>query len=397
MIFRSPFFFFTILLLASVGFFATDVYLPSFPAIQAEFQSSKSSVQLSLSLYLMGWALSQLFYGPLSDQIGRRKVVFLSLILGLFGTFVCLVSPNIFFLVLGRILQGLGLGGSSVLFRVILRDAYSGDELAHYGSFIAISTAVFMSMAPAFGGYIQHFLGWRFSFLFLILYIGGLFWAVWRFLPETNQHLNPSALQRKVLLGNYFHLITNPLFLGYAIVSSLVLGGLSAYLTASPFLLEKTLKLTPVQYGWLAWIIGGGFGLGGLCNLFLVKKMGRHRSLLVGIGAILASGLLMLFLALLGFFNLLVIMLPMAIFSLGASISFSNAFAAAFQPFAKIAGSAGALYGCLQVLGGSLASGLMSALQEETQMPLALFLTLVGIFSYLSQYWVFSHAKKHSL
>ena len=253
-----------------------------------------------------------------------------------------------------------------------------------------------MAMAPDLGGYIQHFFGWRFCFLFLVLYITGLFFAVWRFIPETNQHLNPIALQKKVLFYNYFHLLKNPIFLGYAIIASLVLGGLSAYLTASPFLFEKILKFTPVQYGRLAWIIGGGFGRGGICNILLVRRIGRHRSLVVGIAVIFLSGLLMLSLSLLGYLNPFAIMLPMGIFSLGAAVSFANSFAGAFLPFAKIAGSAGALYGCIQVLGGSLASGLMSAVRENTQTPLAILLTVVGICSYFAQVWAFSFAQKHS-
>lgn len=395
MVYLSRYFFPTALLLTSITFFATDIYLPSFPAIQEEFQSSKSAVQWSLSLYLAGWALSQLFYGPLSDKIGRRRVILGSLGFGLLGTLISLFAPSISTLILGRTLQGLGLGGSSVMFRAVLRDAYSGDRLAHYGSIGTIATAIFMAMAPDLGGYIQHFLGWRFCFLFLVVYIIGVWVAVWHFIPETNQHLNPMALQKKTLLDNYLHLLKNRIFLGYTLVSSLVLGGLSIYLTASPFLFERVLQLDPVQYGRLAWIIGGGFGIGGICNILLVKKIGRHRSLVVGISAIFLSGLLMLTLSLFGYLNTFVIMLPMGIFSLGAAVSFANSFAGAFQPFPKIAGSAGALYGSIQVFGGSLASGLMSLLQEQTQKPLAILLTIMGFCAYFAQYWAFSFAKKH--
>lgn len=394
---KNPFFFPSILALSSISFFATDIYLPSFPAIQSDFQTLKSSVQLSFSLYLATWSLSQLFYGPFSDKIGRRKVVIGSLSFGFIGTLVCLFAPNITMLILGRILQGLGLGGSFVLFRSILRDSYSGDTLAHYASFIGVATAIFMAVAPSIGGYIQDFLGWRACFLFIALYTLGLLLAVLRFVPETNQHINPDAMKKKILLGNYFHLLKNPLFLGYALCSCLAFGGFSAYLTASPFLFEQVLKLSPVQYGWLAWIFGAGFGVGGLFNVLLVKKMGRHRSLVVGIVLVFLSGVLMLILSLFGFLSVWAIMIPMGIFALGAAPCFANSFAGAFQPFGKMAGAAGALFGCLQALGGSLTSALMSQLKESSQTPLAIVIIVVGISCYFAQYWVFSYAKKKLL
>lgn len=384
----------TVLLLMIIASFATDIYLPSFPSIQASFHTLKHWVQLSLSLYLLGSAFSQLFYGPLSDQIGRKKTAQYGLTFSLIGTLLCLFSPNIVFLIIGRIFQGMGLGAGSALGRAIMRDSYSGDALARFGAFIAIGSAIFTAIAPTIGGYVQHYMGWRINFLLILIFtILGLLLICFR-LPETNPSLNPIATKPKVILQTYFHLLKSPIFMGYSLCSSLAFGGLAAYFTSSPFLFQRILRLSPVQYGWLAIVIGAGFGLGGVLNAILIKAFGRHRILVVGIAIVLSSGILMLALGLNGYLNTLVIILPMGLFTFGAAMMFSNSFAGAFQPFGHIAGSAGALYGCIQLLGGSATSTLIATLNEINQIPLALVLISISLCGYICQLVAFSYAVK---
>ncbi len=388
-------FFPTVLVLMNIGSVATDIYLPSFPSIEVALHTPRSWVQLSLSLYLLALALSQLFYGPLSDKIGRRKIAQLGLMVSLFGTVLCMCSLDMFFLILGRILQGMGLGAGTALGRAIMRDVYSGDALARFGGMMAVGTSIFMAIAPAVGGYVQHYMGWRINFLLILIFtiIGVISIQFW--LPETNRELNPAATKPKVILQTYLHLLKSPIFIGYSLCSSLAFGGLAAYFTSSPFLFQTIIGLSPVQYGWLALVTGAGLCLGGVLNAILIKLFGRHRILVVGIATVFFSGALMLGLGLSGYLNTMVIMLPMGFFTLGGAMMFSNSFAGAFQPFGKIAGFAGALYGCIQLLGGSAASTLIATIHETNQIPLALILISIGICGYFFQLLAFSYAVKH--
>ena len=203
---KTATFFPTILFLGTIGFFATDLYLPSFPSIQTALHTLKIWVQLSLTFFTLGLAVSQILYGPLSDRIGK-KTAQIGLVVSLLGTLLCLFAPNVFSLIVGRTLQGMGLGAGATLFRAILRDSYSGDDLVRFGSLVAIGSAAFMALGPTIGGYVQHFLGWRINFLLIFLYtiLGILSVHFW--LPETNRVLNPMAMKMKVFLQNYYHLL----------------------------------------------------------------------------------------------------------------------------------------------------------------------------------------------
>lgn len=384
-----------ILILSTIGFVATDIYLPSFPAIQTGLATSPSAVKLTLSFFLLFFALSQIFYGPLSDRYGRRKIAIFGLLLGVIGTLICCLAPHISMLIAGRIIQALGMGAGATLARAIMRDCFSGDDLAHHWSFVSIGTAILMAAAPAIGGYIQAYLGWRFNFVLLLLYtLCGLI-AVSLRLPETLIEKNPLSTKRATFIANYMHLLKNPIFIGYNMCACLALLGDMAFYTISPFLFETILGLSAVQYGWLALIVAAGITIGGMCNTLLVKKVGRHHMLVVGIFIMTFSGALMLLLALFGYLNVLVIIVPMGIYMWGAAITWANSFAGAFTPFAKIAGFAAALYGCFQILGGSVGSTMMALIPEKNQIPLSIVLLATGVLSYLFQWIAFRYSVKH--
>ncbi len=386
-----------VIMLSTVGFFATDAYIPSFPYIVIDLATTKSLVQLTLSFYFLSFALSQIYYGPLSEKYGRRKIAVFGILFSLVGNFVCIFAPDITTLIIGRFLQGLAFGAGSTVFRAILRDAYSGKELAFYGSFIAIGTAFMMAIAPAIGGYIQHYFNWRINFVAALIYsLITLVW-IWKWLPETNAHFNPDAMKIKTFIGNYLHILKNPIFIGYSFCSWLALAGIEAFYAVSPFLLEDVVGLTPIQFGWLAFITGGGIGIGGVLNSFLVKVIGRHRMLLIGIALVVLSGVIMLLFGYLGYLNTYVVMGPILIYMIGSAPIFAGAFAGAFQPFAKMAGFAGALYSGFQMLGGAIVTAIVSGFHTQNQIPLGYILLILGILAYFAQVVAFRYSKKANM
>ena len=378
-------FFLVLLLLSSIGFIATDIYLPSLPFIVRDFAITKTLVQLTLASYLLSFGLSQLYYGALSEKIGRKKTVGYGLFLMLIGSITCIFSPSITFLIIGRFIEGAGLGATASIFKAILRDVYKGDDLSQKGSYVAVCTAIGMSAAPAIGGYIQYYLDWRFNFVFISIYTVLLLILVYFFLGETHKAMNPKAIKWSNLIEKYMRLIRSPIFMGYTGCGTLTFGGLTAYLTVSPFLFQNVLGLTSVEYGWLAIFISIGLGFGGVANSFFVKKVGRHQLLKIGTLIQGIAGVLMLALSLIGKMNVTVIMVPMLIYMFGAGFVFTNAFAGAFHFFSSIAGYAGALYGTIQVFGGTVFAVIMSFVYSRTQIHLAIALIVVGALNFFLQ------------
>lgn len=368
-------------ILAAVGPFCSDSYLPSLPIMTQIFNTSENIMQLTITVYMLGFSLSQLIYGPLSDRLGRRKVMLLGLNICIVGSIFCSLTTSATALLAARLVQGCGVGVCNSLYRAIMRDTFTGERMSQVASYVGILFALAPALAPITGGYIQQLFGWRANFIFLALLVTTVWLIIWRWLPETNKKLDSTATQLKVVLKNYFTLLTHRAFISHVALASIGVAGIIAYLTISPFLFQTILGLTPVKYGWLAIYSTVGTISGQLINVAFVKKLGMKKMLLLGIIITLISSCVMLSLSLLGFMNVLAIMLPWLFFVIGICLVFANAMTSAFHPFAHIAGAAGALYGCLQVLGAVLTSFFVATINETNQTPLALILILLSTLS----------------
>lgn len=375
---------------AAVGPFSSDSYLPSLPAMTQVFHSSANTMQLTITIYMLGFSLSQLIYGPLSDRLGRRIVMLIGLAICTVGSLLCSLTTSVLALMFARLVQGAGVGVTNALFRAIMRDTFTGERMAQAASFVGIIFAIAPAVAPITGGYIEAYFGWRANFIFIALLVISVWLIVWRWLPETNKNLDSTATQTKVVIKNYFTLLTSRTFMSHAALSSLGVAGIIAYITASPFLLQTILGLSPVQYGWLAIYIMAGSIFGQVLNSILVTKVGTKRMLLTGITVMLTSGTAMFAIGIAGFMNVYVIMLPVLFFITGGCFVFANAMTNAFHPFPHIAGSAGAMYGFLQLFGAFITSLLVAGIHETNQIPLALIFILLGTLSAVIFYFFIS-------
>lgn len=372
---------------ASVGPFASDSYLPSLPAMTHVFHTSVNTMQLTVTLFMLGFCLSQLIYGPLSDRLGRRTTMLIGLGICIAASIICSITTSATALIIARLIQGSGVGVTNALYRAIMRDTFTGERMSQVASLIGIVFALMPALAPIIGGYIEISMGWRANFIFLALLVISIWLIVWRWLPETNKNFDPSATQIKNVMKNYFALLTNRAFISHAALASLGVAGIVAYITVSPFLFQNTLGLSPVQYGWLAIYIMFGTILGMFLNSILVTKLGVKKMLLTGIMIMLTSGTVMFAIGYAGFMNVLVIMIPILFFTMGICFVFANAMTNAFHPFPHIAGSAGAMYGCLQGLGAFLSSLLLAGIHETNQLPLAAVYIFLGATSAVIYYF----------
>lgn len=356
---------------ATVGQICVDLYLPSLPAISQAFKASHATVQMTIAVYLFALGLSQLFYGPWSDAVGRRRPLLTGVSLTVIGGIVCSVAPNIHILILGRLLQGLGAGVCNSVGRSLLRDLVSGHYLSRLAGQMGMASSFMVAVAPTIGGYIENYTSWRVSFLVMFIYASSVLVLLWYALPETHRNPNPHAIRWKGLVHNYGQLLKSPVFMGNAFCAAIAYSGIIAFVTAGPFLLQVTLQLSPVQFGWLALLNAVGIFSSGLINSHCVIRYGIPKMLFCGISAMILGAVIMLGIGLLGVLNAAVIVIPMGLFCVGAGLTFQNANAGALDSFGHIAGSAGAIYGTLQISSGALVSGFMALLHEKTQLPLA--------------------------
>jgi DHA1 family 2-module integral membrane pump EmrD-like MFS transporter len=354
--------------------FAVDSFTPSLPAITRSLHSTENIIQLTITFFLLGSAIGQLFYGPFSDRFGRRKLILIGISIGMIGALLCASAQSAFWLIAMRFVQGAGVGAGNALNRALMRDAFSGSRMARMASFLGIVHTVGWAIAPVVGGYMQEMFHWRGNSLFAACSAAIALIAVWRFLPETNRHLNPSATRWRVVLRNYFTLLTNRAFVGSALCASFTLSGIIAYFTMSPFLLQNVLGLSPVEFGWSAVLLAIGLTIGNLLNATFVIRFGTERMVIIGIMCMLFGGGSLFASGMLHWVHVYSIVLPAFVFSIAGGFIYANVMTHAFQSFPHIAGTGGAIYGCVQMAGATATSLLVATLHNEDQTMLGLIL-----------------------
>ncbi|OGT26215.1 MAG: hypothetical protein A3I77_06220 [Gammaproteobacteria bacterium RIFCSPLOWO2_02_FULL_42_14] len=382
---KKTFLFFAFLfLLSCLGQISSDLYLPALPVIQEALKTTAHLMQVSIAIFMLGFALSHLVYGPISDAIGRKNPVIVGLSICLIGTTLCYFSRGIDLFLTGRLLQGIGAGSGAALFLSMLRDVYEGNELAKISSFLAISRVILLASAPLIGAYLLHFFSWQACFIFLLIYASICMIGILFIYRETNQYQQQQTLRILNIARNMKRLLTNANFMSFAFCVMLAFGGILAWLTTLPFLLQEVVGLTAVQFGWVAAIAGLFFIVGGLINALLVEKVGIKKMLVIGLCIMLAGSIVMLIFGLLHHESTWAIMIPVVIYIVGCSMIFSNAYAGAMHGFPTMAGTAGALFGFLQILGGSISSYLMSLTKTYNQIPLSIALLLSAILALIT-------------
>lgn len=361
-----------VILLACLPQIATDIYTPSLPAIAQAFGINIDVVQWSIAVYVFGAAGSQLIYGPLSEGIGRRTPLLIGLIIFLVGSIICVLSPNIELLITGRFIQGLGAGACAALWRSIFRDTFHGPELSKYASYSTLIVMFILPSAPVLGGYLQHTLGFRSAFVFLTLYCV----ATLIFLPylqETNKHHHKNRLKKAFILATFKDTLSHPIFMGYASCALITFTAFFAWVAVGPVLLITHLGVTPVAFGWMSClIVGCGMGISSVLNSIFVKHFGVATMLRLGWGLSIFSGVLLIMCYILWNMTVITIILPVFIFYTGVFFIWPNIFSAAFEHMGSVAGYAGAIYGCMQMIGGALITAIIAYLPDATPLPLGI-------------------------
>ena len=234
---------------ASASILSTDLYTPSLPHLTDYFETSAETVQLTMSLNLLGFGAAQLIYGPLSDYLGRRPVFLGGLVCFAVVSLVCALAYSIEFLILARAFQGIVACAEAVVGLAIIRDLYDDEDsvrvLAAYGMAVAVAPAV----GPLIGGYVHVWLGWRANFVLLAGITVVVAALVWRFLPETLAPESRIGGRPVSFARTYARLLLQRGFMGYALPAGFLVGGLFAFITAAPFVLIEHMGVATQHYG----------------------------------------------------------------------------------------------------------------------------------------------------
>ncbi len=366
-----------ILLLIVVGQSTVDIYLPSLPAMVSELHTTTTLVQLTLTAFLVGFSVSQLVYGPLSDKYGRKPMLLIGFSIYAIGSLVCTFAPNIDILFLGRLLQGLGVGAASTMSRAISRDLFDGPKLAKISAYTAMAWATVPIVAPLLGSYVQTYLGWRYNFATLsvaaLIFITLTLFVFPETHPKESRHNSQSALQ------DYTFLISSQTFLKYILCVMIFYGVIASFNLAGPFLLQNIFGQSVVAYGWWIVLVASGYIMGSFASSRLVEHLPINRMIIIGMIGFLLSTIVMFVLALLKIHSLLILVIPMFFVLMSIGLVYPLCISESLSPFPKIAGSAGALFGFMVFMGGTIASTIMSHLPEHNVIPLALDLLVLSI------------------
>ncbi|WP_391091765.1 Bcr/CflA family efflux MFS transporter [Vibrio sp. NH-UV-68] len=343
------------MMIIATGQVGVSIYLPSLPLISQTLEASQADVQLLVTLFLVGFGASQLFYGPLSDAIGRRPVFILGQGIYLLGTVICLLfSHHLESLILGRLLQGLGAGSASVLGRSVLRDSYDGSQLTRALSYISVTASIMPILAPVIGGWLAFYLGWQSVFMFVLCYLMAIFTLGYFVLPETMSY-GKSRFSLRQVVSNYRQLITSRQVLTSASYNWVSYLASLVSLSVMPFLLQHELGLTAAEYGSIMIIPSAGLMIGSLTLNVLTRYLSSKQLLSIAISLLMLAGI-WLVLAPASLINLVA---PFTLLAIAQGLSFPISISLLLEPHKRQAGAVSALSGSIQmclagVLGGYL-------------------------------------------
>ncbi|NOT59754.1 MAG: multidrug effflux MFS transporter [Acidobacteria bacterium] len=371
--------------LTAFGSLSVDMYLPSFPTLERELHTTSSAVQFSLAAFFIGMALGQAIYGPLADRYGRKRPLYVGIVLYVFASLGCAAAQNIETLIALRFVQAIGGCAGIVIARAMVRDLFDQRDSAKVISMLVLVLGAAPILAPTAGGYmLQHF-SWRAIFLFLALFGVACFIAAVfgldETLPAAARHTHDQPLRTAVRV--YGQLLADRRYNGYAIAGAVAQAGLFAYISNSPFVFIKLYGVSEQTFGVMFGATAFGLIAASQINHRLLARW-KPDEILHWIVVVLASvGVLLLLMALTGWGGMLGIWLPLVVYVAGLGFSFPNTIAGAMAHQAERAGSASALLGTLQFALATLVGSLVSAFHNHSAVPLAAAVASCGCLALL--------------
>ncbi|GAB3038436.1 multidrug effflux MFS transporter [Spirosoma pulveris] len=358
--------------LTALGPFSIDMYLPGFPAIAKDLHTTSAKVSLSLSGFFIGISVGQLLYGPLLDRFGRKKPLYIGLIVYILASAGCALTTSINGLIGMRVIQAIGSCAAAVASVAMVRDLFPVKDNAKVFSLLLLVVGASPMIAPTIGGYVTSALGWQSVFCILTGLGIAILIAVYFGLPATYKPDETISLKPRPILRNFWQVLSEPKFYTYAFTSAIAFSGLFAYVAGSPILFMDVFHTDEKVYGWIFAFLSVGFIGSSQVNTLL---LGRYKSEQIVNTALIGQvliGLTFLAVALMGWLTLPITIIFLFLFLCCIGFTNPNAAALSLSPFAKNAGSASALMGALQMGMGTLISVFISVFETPSALPMVL-------------------------
>ncbi len=366
-------------MLTALGPLSTDMYLPSLPAIATALGTDIARAQLTLSAYLVGFAAGQIFYGPVSDKIGRKPTVLAGLALYCLASAGCALAQSVEMLIVARVVQALGAAGPIVLGRAIVRDLYEGPRAGRELSRMGMIMGLVPAIAPILGGILEPLFGWRSNFWAVLGGAAALALAVILFLPETLRQKRPEPISLLGIFRGFGVLLRHGGFRLYASLCAFTYAGLFSFISGSSFVLQGVYGLSTFAFGLSFGASVLGYIAGTIVAQRVVGRLGLDGTIRLGVLCLAGGGLLMLAGMLAHTGSSLEVTLPMALYAAGVGLTLPQANASAMMPFPDRAGAASSLQGLLQMSFAAIVGSTLGALLARSPLIMPVFITAMGL------------------
>ena len=381
---------FTLLLglLVALPSFGIDMSLPALTSVGAALGVAPERAGLMMSLFMLGFAVAPLFYGPASDRYGRKPVVVFACMLFAIAGIGCAFAQSLPTLLVWRVVQGAGAGASMTITLAIVRDLFEGQAARTRLSYVSIATMVVPTIAPSAGAALLALGGWR--VIHAVLGGIGLLLLLAMLIGFTESaRLDPAnRLVPSVIARNYLRVLMNPLCLGYILINAAAFGALFAYVSGSSLFLINVVGLRPGQFG----VVFAATSLGIMAGAFLNGRLSTwgvapFYPLTAGLVLAVVTATALLLMTLVGWMPLTPVILILIVGNFAFGLIAPNAMQGAMQPLPQIAGAAGAATGCIQMATAAVVSGLVALLHDQhsalSMTALMSVCSLVALAAYL--------------
>ncbi len=363
--------------------FAIDTYLPAIPAMAADFGASTHAVEVSISTFLIGFALGQLVGGPISDRIGRRPIALTGLVIYVITSAIITGVESSFSLNIMRFLQAIGGGFALVVVGASVRDLYDGKEAARMFALIAVIMLIAPLVAPTVGSALLVWFNWQAIFILLVVYGSAMLLLVWFKMPETTKYRPRYAGPARRIWWTYLGVLRTRKAVGFMLTHTGASAVMFSFLTDSPFMYIDFFGVSPAVFPYL---FGCNVIVIVICNRLnnpLLRRLECHQILIIAAGIQLAA-VICLFLAINVFEPTLYTVVPFVMVAVGMiGLTAPNATASFMQYFPHIGGTATALMGSIQFATGAFAGMLIGHFHDGTLLPVTISMLGFAIFANL--------------
>lgn len=363
-------------ILAALGPFTIDMYLPGFQRIATDFNTDEKQVAFTLTSYFFGISIGQLIYGPIVDKYGRKKPLLFGLCIYIIAALGCAFSINIEMMILMRLLQALGGCVGMVASNAIISDVYEKGKMAKAFSSIMLVMGVAPLIAPSFGSLVLEKADWNYIFIFLAILAGLISLMIYFFLPETSKYTHNNKLKVRKIASDYWDIFKNKTFFIYTFAGSLSMSILFAYISSSSYIFQTLYQLDKATFSIIFAVNAFGLIAGSYLNGFLTKrvhfiKIAKIASLLLTIVSIVATIVILTSSQI--SYQILIVFIFIILFLLG--FINPNATAASLSPFKQNAGAASALGGAIRMGVGALVAATIGIFQGDS--AITMFVTIL--------------------